>query len=155
MGTNMNVDNGKIGNKVHLRTAGGAIGFGVEKNEDGIHGTWTIPNEADPEITSFLVLSSEDGLNNGNPGVWLATRKGKMHIVRLGEQGVCSGLHVPELYLEEKKAMLSAPTEVDIGANWTNGHNPVNYIKMTTTEISFEGSYADEDNQKNIYARFA
>lgn len=83
------------------------------------------------------------------------TRVGNVHIVRSGDGGWCYGLHIPELYLEEKKAMLSAPEEVDIGANWTNGHTPVNYIKMTSTEISFEGAYATPENQKNIYARFA
>jgi len=88
-------------------------------------------------------------------GIFLGTRKGNVHIYRLGETGVCTGPHVPELYLEEKKAMLSAPTEVYIGANWTNGHTPLNCIKMTTKEISFEGAYATPENQKNIYARFA
>ena len=154
MGGNPGADPG--GNKVILRTAQGPIGIGQEKNKDQIMGTWTVPSPYDSEIQGFLYIDPE-GLGGGAPkgGIYLAARKGEIHITRLGESGVCEGPHVPEVYLEEKKLMLSAPEEVDIGANWTNGHTPVNYIKMTATEISFEGAYADENNQKNIYARFA
>ena len=144
------------GNKVILRTAKGPIGFGQEKNDNGIQGTWTVPGPNDNQIQGFLYIDPENsGKMAHEGGIFLGTRKGNMHIYRLGESGICTGPHVPELYLEEKKAMLSAPTEVYIGANWTNGHTPLNCIKMTTKEISFEGSYATPENQKNIYARFA
>lgn len=158
MGSNMggNPQSDPGGNKVILRTASGPIGIGVEKNTDHIEGTWTVPSPHDQAMNAFLYFDpTATGKMAHEGGVFLGTRVGNVHIYRLGESGVCTGPHVPELYLEEKKAMLSAPEEVDIGANWTNGHTPLNYIKMTTTEISFEGSYADEENQKNIYARFA
>lgn len=143
------------GNKVVFRTAKGPIGIGQEKNGGGIKGTWSVPGPSDPEIQGFIYIDPENsGKRAHEGGIFMGTRKGNVHIYRLGTSGVCTGPHVPELYLEEKKAMLSAPTETYIGANWTNGHTPLNCIKMTTKEISFEGSYATPENQKNIFARF-
>ena len=155
MGSNYtNPDETGVSNPVYFRTAQGHIGLGIENTGAQLKHFWTVPSQVDATIEAGLCIDPYKNIPGNQDGVSLFTRKGNVHIVRLGT-GVCSALHCPELYLEEKKAMLSAPTEVDIGANWTNGHTPVNYIKMTSQEISFEGNYATPENQKNIYARFA
>lgn len=157
MNQDMSVQRNPAGNQVYFRIAGGHWGVAIEDNSDpGVKNTWSNPN---PTVADDKAGIQVDPYGNtvgeANGGIYMWTRVGNIHIVRSGDGGWCYGLHIPELYLEEKKAMLSAPEEVDIGANWTNGHTPVNYIKMTSTEISFEGSYATPENQKNIYARFA
>lgn len=141
-------------NTYYVRTGKGVIGLGVESETYFVKNLWTMPSQSDAKSGAGLLINPYQN-GYGEKGVHLWTREGNVHITRMKNTGVCTALHNSEVYLTDTKTMVSAPTEVDIGANWTNGHTPVNYIKMTTKEISFEGNYATPENQKNIYARFA
>ncbi len=111
------------------------------------------------------------GKGDGKDGWWGWVCKGKpLHLFQ-GDKD--NAAETNEIYMEDDKFGISAAgefwinikksahtkgdgqpglffseTETKIGGK--GGH-----IKMGEKEISFEGSYAEEDNQKNIYARFA